>query len=741
MKYKGITLFSAALILMGSVGTATGYIADHPTEVSAAGTDTSINKLLGDSKTALSRMLESDTESDSDSVVEHDVEYEVRNADDDSKKSAADSFLAKPAKVTKNEDGTYSVNMKAIVPKNVDNLDTPLLQVSSINGDDNITLTEDKTSNDDDNIYSFDFPVENLSSLEDEIPVSFVITVVIFPGPDAKPTVMKPSANFKFNKVDIANAMAAEGDKDGANEVLKKQITELQKQLGDLATAKDAADTKNKELDSTVKNLNAKLKDLQDDKDASDADVTSLTQKVSGLENDKKALTESQDKLNSQITELNDKVKNLTDGETTSEKALADAQSELEKVTAAKKNVDAQLAKLQAAADKLKEKLQEAIANANAEKPLDVKDETDTNYTYKVLKKDPADGASISSKYFTKKAKVTKNSDGTYNVEIKLEYPKDYGKNAVTFTKVAGKNVSDDQTNVVEDGDNYSQTFNFTTDSLADYIPVEMKMDIPSYDISMTQDANLKFTKDGNEDVTDDQTNEEADSNKEDTNDNNNNDASNAIAKEQQISYKVLKEDLSSESASAQYFTKTAYINKNSDGTYTVEVQMQYPKNYGDGSVKIDSVNGTNLSTSDVTTSNDDNNTLLSFKFKVNSLDDLKNNIPVTMTMNIADPAGSSTPLFAGTETAILQFDSSTLKDASSPAPKSPSVLTGGGNSQGGTPSTPTNTSTSGATGSSTGTLPQTDAKGLPVYIMYAGFIILAVTLAGAGKVKFTGKK
>ncbi|WP_125565558.1 hypothetical protein [Companilactobacillus insicii] len=736
MKYKGVTLFSAALILLGSVGTATSYIVDNPTSVNAADT-TSISKLLGDSKASLSKMLSDDTP-DTPTADTTDVDYELRKPD--GTLSIANKYMTKVSKVSKNDDGSYNVQLNASVTKLLDtDSNVPLLQVTSLNGDDNVKVISDRDTDPSNVLYSFSFNVPNLMALSEDIPAKFHIVVPMLGLPVDAP------ANFEFNKTDIANAMIAEGDKDGANEVLKKEITELQKQLSDLSTAKDATDAKNKELDSTVKDLNSQLKKLQDDKDASDADVKSLTQKVSELESDKKALTENQDKLNNQIAELNDKVKSLTDNGTSSDQALADAQSELEKVTAAKKAVDAQLAKLQTVADKLKEKLQEAIANANAEKPLDVNDETDTNYTYKVYKKDPTDGISMSSKYFTKNAKVTKNSDGTYNVEIKLEYPKDYGKNAVTFTKAAGKTVSDDQTIVVEDGDNYSQTFNFTADSLDNYIPVEMKMNIPLFDINMTQDANLKFTKNDGEDESVDPADEETDGNKEDSgeeadsnNENqdgedNKNDASNVIAKEQQITYKVLKNDLSGESASAHYFTKTAYIDKNSDGTYTVEVQMEYPKNYGDGSVKIDSVNGINLSASDVTTSNDDNNTLLSFKFKVDSLDDLKNNIPVTMTMNIADPAGSSTPLFAGTETAILQFDSSTLKDASSPAPTTPSVLTGSGNSQGGTPTTPT--------GTTSGTLPQTDAKGLPTYIMYAGFLLLAVTLAGAGKVKLTGKK
>lgn len=862
MKYKGVTLFSAALILLGSVGTATSYIVDNPTHVSAAGTDTTISKLLGDSKTVLDRMLNSTDDSENtvyismkstvplpdnvlfekkasiinnadgstliitftdaandikgikigdetypkdsgtnkvsipikdidtpieatlinaedakifpgntpvtitlsrtdgsntetESKSEGDIAYDVRNADDDSAPSLAGNFLTKSADVTKNKDGSYTVGMVAKVPKLLDtNKDVSLLEVTSVGNEKDIEVNRDMDSDEKDVIYSFNFSVPSLESLSDEIPIDFIISV-----PDMD--IMKPSANLKFDKLDIAKIMKSEGDSDGVENILKSQINDLQNQLDALTKSKDDTDAKNKNLSNTINDLNSQLKKLKADKDASDSEVASLNEKVSDLESDKKDLQDQQDKLNSQITELTEKVNELTDTGSVLSNTLSDAQDELKKAKKAKSDLEDQLSALQTTADSLKEQLDQALADSNAADPINVDDETDANYTYEVLKENPSDGTSGSSRYFTKKAKVTKNHDGTYTVQMKLNYSKSYGKNAVTFTKIAGNNITDSQYSIKEDGDNYSQTFEFTTDDINDYIPVTMKINIAPIKFSSTESANfkLKKTSDSNDELS--ELESELASLKDQLSDANNatqaakdelaskikdyeaqinklksgNDSDDDVKDEYQVPYVVNKTGTNTASASSEYFTKTAFVNPNDDGTFSVEVQMDYPLSYGEDAVKIDSVNGNDIDPSTVTTTSDDDSYLKSFKFNVDNLSDLNNAIPVTMDINIAGG------IFSGTETADLVFDTTNLPIENPTNNGNKQVLDNGGTGSGTSATSGTTLGTTGTTGTTSGSLPQTDAKGLPTYIMYAGFIMLAVTLVGAGKVKFTGKK
>lgn len=64
-------------------------------------------------------------------------------------------------------------------------------------------------------------------------------------------------------------------------------------------------------------------------------------------------------------------------------------------------------------------------------------DSTSTNdqdeIPYQVLKEDPSQGESVSTQFFTGKAKVTKNDDGTYKVMMTLTYPTTFGEKPVTI--------------------------------------------------------------------------------------------------------------------------------------------------------------------------------------------------------------------------------------------------------------------------------------------------------------------
>lgn len=201
-----------------------------------------------------------------------------------------------------------------------------------------------------------------------------------------------------------------------------------------------------------------------------------------------------------------------------------------------------------------------------------------------------------------------------------------------------------------------------------------------------------------------------------DTNTNTTNDATKSIA----YSYQVLQEDPSAgESVAAQFFTNQSTVTKNDDGTYTVSMQMRTPKNFGSDPVEITSINGGSINP-DVTRSSDDSYNYMSYSFNVNSLDALNGYVPASLKIGVAS--------FGYYASHNVNFK---FSQGQGVAPSGPTNL----------PSTSTSTPTlpgfSGSavsnlpTNTNSGSLPQTGSKNLPIYIMYAGFITLAVAMAG----------
>lgn len=587
MKYKGITLFSAALILMGSVGTATGYIADHPTEVSAAGVDTSsissllnsLSSLLGAGTTAKSEAVSSSNDNSAADIQTQTVNYEVldhSNTDEDVPPMAGAGFFTNESVITKNSDGGFDVQVI------VTGTGVSKITVTKINGVAPIKIDPSNGGN----TLQTHFEIDKLDDLKNSR-VPYTINM----GGKFEQTV---DLKYDADGITSAEKVFQNDDTNNDKNSTDDKVTELQNNLDGISDQKDALETANEKLDQSIADLQTKLAQLKKDSADSPAAqkiITDVSDQISKLQNNKKEIDGLISQLKTKIDTIKTDLKNAKGAkDAVKEAEIEKIQTAIDSAKTVKNNIDSKVDTLKSGIKALATTIQQKIADANATKPLDVDDETDS-------------------------------------------------------------------------------------------------------------------------------------------------DASDKITGEYKVPYVVDKTGTNTASLSSQYFTKTAFVTKNTDGSgFTVEVQMQYQKAFTEDGVKITAVNGKALDQSTVTTTSDDNNYLKSFKFNIGDLSELNSAIPVKMDLNIPNA-------ITATESADLVFDTSKLPITDPKNNGNGQVLGSGNNTGTGTPSTPTNTSTSGATGSSTGTLPQTDAKGLPVYIMYAGFIILAVTLAGAGKVKFTGKK
>ncbi|MFC6324219.1 hypothetical protein [Companilactobacillus baiquanensis] len=231
----------------------------------------------------------------------------------------------------------------------------------------------------------------------------------------------------------------------------------------------------------------------------------------------------------------------------------------------------------------------------------------------------------------------------------------------------------------------------------------------PTPDVDTGTDINIPDIDDGNLITTP----ETPDTNTVEENTDQTTDTTQSIA----YSYQVLQEDPSAgESVAAQFFTNQSTVTPNSDGTYTVSMQMRTPKNFGTDPVEITSINGESINP-DVTTSADDSYNYMNYSFNISSLDALNNYIPASLKISVAN--------FGYYATHNVNFK---FSQGQGVAPSGTTNLPT-------TSSTPTLPGFSGSTVSNlptnTGSLPQTGSKSLPIYIMYAGFITLAVAMAG----------
>ena len=379
---------------------------------------------------------------------------------------------------------------------------------------------------------------------------------------------------------------------------------------------------------------------------------------------------------------------------------------------------------------------------------------------YQVYKTD-TNTKSMSSQYFTDTATVTPNSDGTYKVTLTVKVPSIASVDILTMN---GDKVTDSAT-YSKDGTTY-QDVSFNVDKLSDLdgtLNSTMQIKVLGLGL-MKPTADFKFDtsnlKDVAESDSDSDTNDDSDSSTDtntdpgtDTNTNGSGDestgydgdydpiiadpdkdngssssdsGSNVIVGDpettpststsddvQEIPYSVLKADSSQgESVSTQFFTGTAKVSKNDDGTYKVMMTMTYPTSFGTQPVTIDSINGGSINADDTKTYTQGGNNYMDFSFNINSMSDLDNLIPCTMTIDVSSYG------FNATESVNFKFNSTSSGVAGSSTTGTGSSATNPSGVYGSTSDWPSSTGTDSTdpTSSTDGTTPSssTDSSTLP---------------------------
>ncbi|GEO58290.1 hypothetical protein LBO01_14190 [Companilactobacillus paralimentarius] len=116
------------------------------------------------------------------------------------------------------------------------------------------------------------------------------------------------------------------------------------------------------------------------------------------------------------------------------------------------------------------------------------------------------------------------------------------------------------------------------------------------------------------------------------TTNNNQTDNDKTVIKE--LTYKVAKDDGDGAMISP-YFTNTAKVMQNPDGTYYVEMTIKYPKKFGNNAIQLNYINNEKPTNLSFTSSGDSN--YLKFDFPINNLSDLGKVIPGNATLNLPD--------------------------------------------------------------------------------------------------------
>jgi Gram positive anchor. len=101
-----------------------------------------------------------------------------------------------------------------------------------------------------------------------------------------------------------------------------------------------------------------------------------------------------------------------------------------------------------------------------------------------------------------------------------------------------------------------------------------------------------------------------------------------------ELTYKVAKND-GDGSMISPYFTNTAKVMQNPDGTYYVEMTIKYPKKFGNNAIQLNYINHEKPTNLSFTSSGDSN--YLKFDFPINNLGDLGEVISGNATLNLPD--------------------------------------------------------------------------------------------------------
>ncbi|MQS89766.1 NEAT domain-containing protein [Companilactobacillus mishanensis] len=137
----------------------------------------------------------------------------------------------------------------------------------------------------------------------------------------------------------------------------------------------------------------------------------------------------------------------------------------------------------------------------------------------------------------------------------------------------------------------------------------------------------------------------------------------------QTISYKVLKTGTNNSSMSSQYFTKTATVTPNGDGTYKVTLKVNIPS-LGGISIGVDILNMNGKPVTDGSSYNDNGKNYMDVSFDIDSLSDLSNKMTSDMKIKLGPV---SLPMSVSAD---FVFDTSTLKPDTSTDTSKPSTDT-----------------------------------------------------------------
>lgn len=397
--------------------------------------------------------------------------------------------------------------------------------------------------------------------------------------------------------------------------------------------------------------------------------------------------------------------------------------------------------------------------------------------SYQVFKSGTTN-SSAASQYFTDKATVTPNGDGTYTVVLTVTVPSVLGMQVGVNVKTMGNATVTDSAIYNKDGKNYKD-LTFKINKLSDLDgTLSSDMEIkPGIIPAMSVAADFKFDTSNLKDVTTDNSSSDTNSDTDTNNDsatsddsatttdpdsttdgntssnfaddpllNNalgngstNNSGSNVIvgtpvttdsdsstATEQDIPYQVLKADASQgESVSTQYFTGTAKVTKNDDGTYDVLMTMQYPTSFGDKPVTINSINGGWINPNDTKYYSQGDQNMMDFGFTINSLSDLDSLVPCAMTIDVPN-------LFNSDESVNFKFNATSSGVAGTSAVGTSGTATNPSGVYGSTsdwPSTGSSTTGSDADPSTTNsTLPQTSNSTNQVILTVIGVAVASMS-------------
>lgn len=305
----------------------------------------------------------------------------------------------------------------------------------------------------------------------------------------------------------------------------------------------------------------------------------------------------------------------------------------------------------------------------------DTNDSDNKTINYEVYKEN-SNALSPMNTLFTKSATIVPNNDGTYKVFI-----------TARVSNISGLTVStiDNQTPKVTTKDSHHLQISFTIDSLND-----LDKDIPAtvqtkllllnvdkqnvtfrFDMSSLDDPNsqtladslnkitraennitgrvndaktllndLRASNDSDNDIIatpsedDDDTDTTQDNNSSDTDTNDSTDTQTPKTVLKELTYQISKNN-GDGSLISPYFTNTAKVMQNPDGTYYVEATIKYPKKFGNTAFEINAING--QKPFNLTFKSEGDSNYITFDFPIKKLTDLSDLIPGDISLNIPD--------------------------------------------------------------------------------------------------------